>query len=385
LDQRLRALEVRVDALQKENLELRRRLDLPPPPTATDPAARPPVPPAIGPSGHEPRLVIGGFTQMQAEFGGTGDPRFAGARDRVYVRRARLFLGGSFAEHFGFRIEGEFGAGSVTPNSSLRAQANEILLEWNRYTAATFRVGQLKPAFSAELLVTEHKGPLIERSLGAERIEDGRQVGAEVAGEFAGGRAGYLVFAGNGSGANSSANDNLHFLETARLFGTAWETAGAKLLVGADLLHSTDAAVAKPGVGFRSALTGPADNLFDGTRDGWGLDAAWHTRRLELSSELLRMRYRPADRIPDASFDAESWQFTAAYFVVPEVFQLAVRREHFDPDKSRPGDSTDNWMTGFNYYLKGDDVRLAVDYLFGRSAGLPDDRGRLLTRFQIVY
>ena len=62
-----------------------------------------------------------------------------------------------------------------------------------------------------------------------------------------------------------------------------------------------------------------------------------------------------------------------------------MRREHFDPNRSRRGDGTDNWLVGLDYYFKGEDIRFIADYLFGRSAGLPDNHGRLLTRFQIVY
>jgi phosphate-selective porin OprO and OprP len=386
LDERLRALESKVDALQTENAELRRALS--PPATATPAHGTAPEAPAdpLMPAGKETRVVIGGFTQAQAEFGGAGDARFAGTSDRVYFRRARLFLAGSFAEHFEFKIEGEFGAGSVTPGTGLRAQTNDTYLGWNRYPEATVRVGQLKPAFAAELLAIEYKGPLIERSLGAERIADGRQLGAEIAGDLFGHRAGYLVFVGNGSGSNSSANDNNKFLQTARVYAAAFDSKDTgRLTLGADALHSTDAALGKLGPGFDAVPGGAVDNLFTGTRSGWGLDATWHCGLLDLSSELLRMRYRPANRIPNQSFTAESWQLTAAYFLLPNQLQAAVRREHFDPNTARGGDATNNWLLGLDYYLKGEDLKLMVDYLLGRAPGLSNAHGRLLTRFQIVY
>jgi hypothetical protein len=387
LEDRLRALELKVDTLQQENTALRRQLGAPEPVAkphgAGEPAAAAVVP---IPSGQESRVVIGGFTQMQAEFGGVGDARFAGAGDRIYARRARLSLGGSFAEHFEFRIDGEFGAASTTPTTGIRAQANELLLGWNRYPGASVRVGQLKPAFSAELLAIEYKGPLIERSFGAERMGDARQVGVAVNGDFLGQRAGYVVFVGNGSGSNSSANDNRKFLQTAHVYAVAFDspTAG-KLTVGADALHSVDAGIAKLGPGFDSVPGGALDNLFVGTRDGWGLDATWRAGLAEVSTELLRVRYRPLNAIPARSFDAESWQITAGYFVLPRQVQAAVRFEHFDPDTARAGDSTNNWMTGLTYFLKGEDLRLMVDYLFGHAAGQLGDQGRVLTRFQIVY
>lgn len=386
LEARLRALELKVEALQQENTSLRREFGAADPATrhrsgaAAEPSAE------LRPFGQETRLTIGGFTQMQAEFGGTGDARFAGATDRIYARRSRLAIAGSFKEHFEFRIEGEFGASSVTPATGLRAQANEIMLGWSRYPAASVRVGQLKQAFSAELLATEYKGPLIERSLGAERLGDGRQLGAALNGDFFDQHLGYLIFVGNGNGSNSSANDNRKFLRSARLYAVAFDSASAgKLTVGTDALHSTDAGLAKLGPGFDSVPGGALDNLFTGTRDGWGFDATWHLGLFEVSTEFLRMRYRPVNAIPAREFLSESWQLTASYFVIPQKLQAAVRRENFDPNHSLRGDSTDNWLVGLSYYLKGDDLRIMVDYLFGHSAGLSGDQGRLLTRFQIVY
>ena len=393
MEERMRALEARLGAVESENAELRARLGAI--------SLGSPVPPfgfhgnrgnsALGggvvlPAGSEARVSIGGFSQVQAEFGGTGDQRFLGGGDRLYARRSRLSIITGFAEHFETRIEAEFGSNTTVPTSGLRAHANEIYLNWSRFPAANFRLGQTKPAFSAELLGVEYKGPMVERSLGAERVGDGRQIGASVFGELIPQRLSYAVMLANGNGTNTNANDNRKFHQSAHVAATACDTPDAgRLVLGAGMLHSRDAAVSKPGFGFDAVAAGAVDNLFAGTRTGWGIDATWRWGLLELSSELLRMRFAPHNRVPDASFDGESWQLSAALFLVPQKFQVALRRERFDPNLSRRGDSTENWLVGFNYYLKGDDLRLIVDYLFGRAPGLPDERGRLLTRFQVVY
>lgn len=388
LEERLRALESKVSALESENAELRRAVGAPKSAASHNGAGADSATSAdrVAPVGKETRLVIGGYTQGQAEFGGAADARYAGTSDRFYFRRARLNVAGTFAEHFEFKVEGEFGAGTITPTNGIRAAMNDTFLAWTRYPEAVVRIGQLKPAFSAELLGTEFKGPVMERSLGAERIGDGRQVGVEVAGENSTHRLGYQIFVGNGNGANSSANDNNKFLQTARAYAVAFDSpAAGKLTLGADALHSVDTALSKPGAGFDSVPGGAIDNLFTGTRDAWGLDAAWHAGLFDVSTELLRAHYRPVNAIPVRSFDAESWQITAAYFLVPHYFQAALRREHFDPNTAHAGDSTENWLAGLTYYIKGDDLRLMVDYLFGHAAGQTTDQGRLLTRFQIVY
>ena len=392
VEDRLRALEAKVDTLEQENAALRQQLGAPPvvatpapAPTDHNPAAAiPPV--VVVPVGHETRLAIGGYMQMQAEFGDAGDARFVGTADRIYVRRARTYIAGSFPEHFDFKIEAAYDANTNAAITGVRMQANEIFINWNRYPAANIRVGQLKTAFSAELLGAETNGVIIERTMSVERIGDGRQLAAEVIGTLFDHRANYIVQVGNGNGANSSANDNNKFLQSAHGDVVVHDSpAAGLLLVGGDVLHSTDTALSKPGPGFASVPGGPVNNLFTGTRDAWGLDANWHHGLFDLSTEILWMRFRPADSIPAASFLANSWHVTASYFIVPEHLQAAVRREHFDPDTALTGNSTENWWVGLNYYLKGNDLKFMVDYVFGQPAGLPHDHGRFFTRFQIIY
>jgi hypothetical protein len=38
-----------------------------------------------------------------------------------------------------------------------------------------------------------------------------------------------------------------------------------------------------------------------------------------------------------------------------------------------------------NYYIKGEDLKVMIDYLDGSVPGSSNDGGRLLTRFQIIY
>lgn len=381
VDERLRRLETTVEALQRENTDLRRQLgdDA----TRSAPAARTPL---LRPSGHETKLAIGGFIHAQAEFGDAGDPRWIGTNDRFYFRRARLYLTGEFAEHFSFKLEGDFSANSLAPATGVRAVANDMWIAWDRYGFATVRFGQLKPAFGAEQLMSDLKLATIERSLPSDRLTDPRQLGLEIGGEFFDHRLGYLAVLGNGNGPSSSANDNNRFMHTGRIYGTPVDNARAgRLTLGIDALYSDDASVTRAGFGFDSVPGGPVDNLFAGRRMGTGIDAAWHSGRLDVTAEYLHLHFHPRNGLPRSSFSAEGWQLMAACFVIPEKLQAVVRRETFDPNLSTGGDRTETWVVGFNYFIKGDDLRLLVNYVFGDTALLPNDNGRLLTRFQVVF
>lgn len=374
-EERLRRLEATVELLQKENAELRHLVGKP----ASEA-------PAVTPAGKETKLAVGGFTQAQAEFGDAGDGRFAGVNDRFYFRRARIHLQGSFAEHFDFKIEGDFGNNSLSAGTGLRAQMNEAFINWNYYPAANLRFGQLKPAFGTEQLTSDTKTPTIERFLANDRLIDGRNVAVGLYGVAFNSRVNYQIVVGNGNGSNVSANDNNKFLTSARLVAVAFDDKEAgKLTVAANALHSEDNGIAKAGLGLDSIPGGAIDNLFVGRRDMVGADFAWHRGLVDLSAEYLRSNFHPTDKIPAGGFHAVGWHATAGYFVMPGVLQAVVRREEFDPNNLAGNDRTENWVLGLNYLIKGDDIKLMANYIFGHVAGLPHDHGRLLTRLQIIY
>ena len=368
VDDRLKALEQQVQQLAHENSDLKKQLGF------KDAVA----PVLLQPAGHEAKFIIGGLLQGQAEFGGAADPRFAGVRDRFYFRRARLYVAGSFTENFDFKAEMDLQGNTLNAAPGQLARANEVYINWRKFPAANVRFGQLKTAFGGEALTSDSNGMTIERSLSSDRLVDGRQLGVSVLGELPGGRVHYTVLVANGSGANSSANDNSKFQRSARVVFTALNAPSNQLTIGVDGLWTDDSGVAKPGFGF-------AGNVFTGRRAEWGVDADWKAGEFELAGEWLQGRFEPVSAVPAAHFTAHGWQVTAGYFLVPHALQAIVRREAFDPNTSRAGDDTSGWTVGLNYLIKGNDLRLMVDYLLGRGPGSTGDTGRLVSRFQIVF
>ena len=368
VEERLKALENQVQQLAHENADLKKQLGFK--------DAAPPVLPQ--PAGKETKLIIGGFLQAQAEFGGAADPRFAGVRDRFYFRRARIYVAGNFAEDFDFKAELDLQGNTLGAATGQLTRANEIYINWRKFSSANVRFGQLKAAFGAEQLAGDSRGLAIERSFVSDRLTDGRQLGLSVGGDLPGGLVNYTVMIANGSGANSSANDNSKFARTARVVFTALNKKDNHLTVAVDGLWTDDAGVAKTGFGF-------AGNLFTGRRAEWGVDADWKAGDFELTGEWLHGTFEPTGAVPAAKFDAEGWQLTAGYFVLPHLLQAVVRREAFDPNTSLGGDSTRSWTFGLNYFIKGDDLKVMADYLIGHGPGAAGDKGRFITRFQLVF
>lgn len=368
VEERLKALENQVQQLAHENADLKKQLGFK---DATAPVL-------VLPGGKETKLLLGGFLQAQAEFGGAADPRFAGVRDRLYFRRARIYVAGSFAEDFEFKAELDLQGNTLGAATGQLARANEIYINWRKYAFANVRFGQLKPAFGAEALLRDTGTMTVERGLASDRLTDGRQLAISVGGDLPGGRVNYTLLAGNGSGANVSANDNSKFQRSARAVFTALNEKDNHLTIAVDGLWTKDASATKAGFGF-------AGNIFAGERAEWGVDADWKHGDFELTGEWLHGTFEPTGAVPAAKFSAEGWQVTGGYFVVPHQLQVVLRCERFDPNTSLGGDSTRSWTFGLNYLIKGDDLRLMADYIIGHGPGAQGDEGRLLTRFQLIF
>ena len=365
LEDRLNALEQRVQALAKENTDLKKQLGW-----------KESTPPVLAqPGGKETRVTVGGFLQGQAEFGHASDTRWNGVKDRFFFRRARIYVAGSFAEDFDFKAELDLQGNTLGASTGNLARANEIFINWRKYPAANLRFGQLKPAFGAETLLSDTKMLTIERSLASERLTDGRQLAIGALGDLFGKKLSYYAVVAQGNGSNVSANDNNKFQQSARIVFTPISTAHDKVALGVNGLWTTDTGITKSDLGL-------AGNLFTGSRSMSGLDAQWTHGPLELGAEWLHGSFRPTGGV---SFKAEGWHATAAYFLIPAKLQAVYREESFDPNTATGGNTFRTHLFGLNYYVKGDDIKFGLDYLDGHVPGSTNDGSRVISRVQVIF
>lgn len=378
VEERLKKLESSVEALSKENTALRKEL-------GWDGKSQLTV---AKPAGKETKLAIGGYFQGQAEAGKEPDLRFAGIEDRFFVRRARLNVSGNFLEHFNFKLEGDF-AGTLSESTDLRFQLTDGFIHWNRYEFANVKVGQFKTPFGHEQLTADTKTLMIERSLANDRLTDSRQIGLGVSGDFLKKRLGYSAGIFNGSAVNNSYNDNNDFLYAARVTGapvvTQWGKQEVKWNVGLNGLHSNDRDVSKPGYGFDSAPPAPANNLFDGQRTSLGVDTHLQIGRFGMDVEYLFAHFDVDNGIPSSTLDSDGFQVTGSYLVVPKRLKLLTRYEWYDSNLDLQDTTTESVTFGADYLIKGDDIKLQVNYLLGDPAGPDGWQGRLLGRLQLAF
>ena len=330
----------------------------------------------VKPAGKEPTLTIGGLLQVQAEFGDRGDTRFGNDNDRFYLRRARLNATGKFLEEFDFRLEGEF-AGTLANTTGLRAQLTDAFINWNRYPEANIRVGQFKTPFGFEQLFSDPRLITIERSLVNDRLTQSRQLGTQVGGDLLEKRLTYAAGVFNGNGANNNFNDDDSFLSVARLSGVLHQSKALNWSLGGNVFSSEDTSVAVAEIGFDN-------NTFAGERLGSGFDTQVVAGRFDLWAEYLQVDWEPTSRRPRAEIESDGWYVQASYFFIPNRLQAVLKAEAFDSITDDRIDPVETGTAGVNWYLKGHDLKLLLNYLRTRQDG-QEDQDKILARLQVIF
>jgi phosphate-selective porin len=336
--------------------------------------------------GSELKLVLGGFVQVNFEDGAVSafEGRFGQSAidDRFRLRRARINLTGDFAEQFDFKMEGDFGQSDGTSGNRTAFSATDVWVNWHQFPAAQIKAGQYKAPFGLEQLTPDTTLLTIERTLPTGAITPDRQIGAELWGKpftsiwpeqenlltyYAG------IF--NGNGRNITINDNNNFMFAGRLelqpftgkvFGQP-----SFLKLGGDVLNSRDEA----GVNISQS-----SNLLvndDGSlspfvlpspdeRTAWSVDAWLELGPFDLIGEYLQehVEGRTVNGMPPAfsNFTTDGFYVTGAYFVVPKKLQAVVQWQYLNPGQ-KGNDGLYSILAGLNYYIRGDNLKLMVNYI----------------------
>jgi phosphate-selective porin OprO and OprP len=335
--------------------------------------------------GPELKLVLGGFIQFNLEDGDVSafEGRFGetALKDRFRIRRARINLTGDFAEQFDFKVEGDFGQSDGLNANRTAFSATDIFINWHQYPWAQIKVGQWKAPFGLEQLTPDTTLLLAERSLPTGAITPDRQIGAQLWGKpfatiWPEQKDLLTYYAGifNGNGRNITNNDNNNFMYVGRLESTLFKDFFGKdsyLKLGADILNSRDDA--------GTTISSTANLLVndDGSlspfvlpspdeRTAWSVDAWLRLGPFDLIGEFLQERVRPRtlNGEPPAfsKFTTDGFYVTGAYYLIPKKLQLAARWEHFNPGQ-KGNDGISSITGGLNYYIRGDDLKLMVNYI----------------------
>jgi phosphate-selective porin len=340
---------------------------------------------APAPKAFTPTIAVGGYLQPELDAGAQGDTRFPSS-DRIFLRRARVTVGGKALPSITYKLQGDF-AGGLGSATSIKASLTDGYVEWTRFAPAHVRVGQFKAGFGEEWLTPSTNLITVERTLATDRLTLNRQIGAQVAGEVAGRRLSYSAGLFNGNGRNVTINDNGKFLYTLHGSALAWRGArSGSVRVSAAGYWATDRQLGESAdFGLDSTPGTPAaDNLFTGRSRGLSLDAQWLAGPWRLDAELLRDTFQQDNGVPQAEVIGRGWYVMPAAFVHARSVQVVGRYECFTPNTSRDDDRTREWLAGVTYYIRGLN-KVMIDYLWVDAPSSPDEHQKLLAQWQVVF
>ena len=434
--ERIEKLERAVEALQKRNAELeaevsglKKRTAFAPELTAEGKVKtkvtydgktyvekavveeKPPV--YVQQRGPELKLVLGGFIQMNFEDGDVSafEGRFGetALKDRFRLRRARINLTGDFAEQFDFKVEGDFENSDGLNSNRTAFEATDIFINWHQFPWAQIKMGQWKAPFGLEQITPDTTLYTIERTLPTGAITPERQIGVQLWGKPLAiiwpDRADLLTYyAGifNGNGRNTTNNDNNNFMYVGRLESTLFKDVfgkGSYLKLGADVLNSRD----DKGTNISQSLTLLVND--DGSlspfvlpgadeRTAWSVDAWLRMGPFDLIGEFLQEHVHPRSVNGPPGFDAfttDGFYVTGGYYLIPKKLQAVVQWQHLNPGQ-KGNDGISSIVAGLNYYIRGDDLKLMLNYIHTWSdfrAANPefgkDDFNEVIGRMQLMF
>jgi len=279
-------------------------------------------------------------------------------------------------------MEGDFANGDGLNNNRLAFEATDIWVNWHQFPAAQIKVGQYKAAFGLEQLTPDTILYTTERTLPTGAITPERQIGVELWGKpltsiWREQKDLLTYYAGvfNGNGRNTSINDNNEFMYVGRLelqpFNGKIFGQQSFLKLGGDGLWSRDAAgvnISQSGNlrvnsdGSLSPFTLPSAD----ERAAWSVDAWLEVGPFDLIGEYLQehVEGRTVNGVPPtfSNFTTDGFYVTGAYFIVPEKLQAVVQWQYLNPGQEG-NDGLYSILGGLNYYIRGDDLKLMVNYI----------------------
>jgi phosphate-selective porin len=222
----------------------------------------------------------------------------------------------------------------------------------------------------------------IERSLPTNAITPERQIGVELWGKpltsiWPEQKDLLTYHAGifNGNGRNISVNDNNEFMYVGRLelqpFNGKIFGQNSFLKLGGDALWSRDAAgtnISTAGNllvnsdGSLSPFTLPSAD----ERAGWSVDAWLEVGPFDLIGEYLQehVEGRTVNGVGPtfSNFTTDGFYVTGAYFLLPKKLQAVVQWQYLNPGQ-KGNDGIYSILGGLNYYIRGDDLKVMVNYI----------------------
>ncbi len=445
VEQRLKAMEARMEQLAQENQALRVEVQDLKARTAA-PAAQPGGPagqPTGTPAPVDPKKPLGlsaswkddfwlksddgnftlhpgGIIEAQGRFF-TSEER---ASDTFFLREARLVAEGAVYKDFDYTIVGDFGKSS--------AVLKQAWAGWKKYPYLSFRMGEMKQPFSLENMNSSLFVDFCERSPQS-LLANEYEIGAQLYGKAWEERLEYNLGVFNGGAQNTSdLNDGKDLVAhlVVKPFAPSddmWLKGiriGGSVTYGAQKQPFTSLAEPDSGTTFLTAL---ANTRVAEERTRWNVEGAWIVGPVRLQGEATFMTQGmeritpPTGSTAHDDVDFTSWYVEGVWSVTGDDavigrrhpkknflqdggigdIEFAFRFSRFDvdeeifdnryADRSLSTDGFDNYIGGVNWWFNPN-VRFTVDYFHNEfddpvtiNREQYDSEDGFITRFQLDF
>lgn len=259
----------------------------------------------------------------------------ANDHDRFRIRRAEVKASGDLLADGRFKYTLMVDPVTVQEDNTRRSFLQDAYLTFDKLPWLAnhwIDVGQYKLHLGEEGQRSSSNLEVIERSFIARTFGDQRDIGARLVGEWPALRYQLGVF--NGSGMNQSdANDQKDLVGRIEV----WPLRHLELFKK-----------------FEMGMSGYYRPTHGTTRDKkrLGFEARYEYGPWSVMAEYMSGQgTQSASSTTENSTRAWGWYAQLAYFVIPDKLQLAVRADHFDPNRDLAGDLETDTTLGLNYFL----------------------------------
>lgn len=365
------------------------------------------------------KLSLGGYVQANAEFGDVAayEGQFAkpaagslsSTYDKFRLRRARIGGWGDLSQDFDFKIMGDFAQGDGLNNSRTAFSATDVFINWHTLPEANIKFGQFDTPFGMEQFEIPDMMTLTpERSEVTEALRPERQVGVMLWGKPLANimpeqkdLIAYYLGIFNGDNRNINVNDNNDFMYMGRVdfMPVKGEFLGqpTSWILGLDGYSTKDATntvdtqtgsdwVQKDG----SLKSMVVQTALGDKRTAGGVDQRFNCGPLTVQAEYLQTKYENT-LTADPNFTAKGYWALIGYQIIPKTLELVGKYEYFRPDQM-PNDDLTTYTAGINWYIKGRDITMMLDYMNTKShfremnpSFGPDDFNEVMLRMQFNF
>lgn len=122
--------------------------------------------------------------------------------DGISIKRARLGIKGKIKNGFKYKFESDFAKNKVS--------IKDANISYGGFSNINLKIGQFKPAFSLEQLISSKNITFLNRSVAVDDIAPGRKVGAQISRYFDNGQISLDMFGQSVSDSAASSEDSPH-------------------------------------------------------------------------------------------------------------------------------------------------------------------------------